>query len=47
MPKIIKLIFENLEITELDNDYKLVNTIISNKANIENKIWILTDVNLF
>ena len=38
---------ENLEITELDNDYKLVNTIISNKANIENKIWILTDVKIY
>ena len=38
---------ENLEITELDNDYKLINTIISNKANIENKIWILTDVKIY
>ena len=38
---------ENLEITELGNDYKLVNTIISNKANIENKIWILTDVKIY
>ena len=38
---------ENLEITELNNDYKLVNTIISNKANIENKIWILTDVKIY
>ena len=38
---------ENLEITELNNDYKLINTIISNKANIENKIWILTDVKIY
>ena len=38
---------ENLEITELDNDYKLINTIIANKANIENKIWILTDVKIY
>ena len=38
---------ENLEITELDNDYKLINTIIANKANIKNKIWILTDVKIY
>ena len=38
---------ENLEITELDNDYKLINTIISNKANIENKIWVLNDVKIY
>ena len=40
-------VLENLEITELDKDYKLINTIISNKANIENKIWILTDVKIY
>ena len=29
---------ENLEIIELDENYKLINTIISKKANINNKI---------
>ena len=38
---------ENLEITELDNDYKLVNTIIAEKANIENKEWLLTNVKIY
>ncbi len=38
---------ENLEITELDNDYNLVNTIISDEANIENKEWILREVKIY
>ncbi len=38
---------ENLEITELDNEYNLVNTIISKKANIESKQWILENVKIF
>ncbi len=38
---------ENLEITELDNDYKLINTILAEKANIEKKEWILTNVKIY
>ena len=38
---------ENLEITELDNNYNLLNTIISKKANISEKIWILSDVKIY
>ena len=38
---------ENLEITELDNDYELVNTITADKANIEDKMWILTKVKIY
>ena len=43
--KINKL--ENLEIIELDNNYKLMSTIISKKANITNKKWILSDVKIY
>ena len=38
---------ENLEIIELDNDYKLLNTIISKKADIIKKKWILEDVKIY
>ena len=38
---------ENIKITKLDKDYKLLNTIISNKANIESKKWVLYDVKIF
>ena len=38
---------ENIKITQLDQNYELINTIISNKANIENKKWILQDVKIF
>ncbi len=38
---------ENLEITELDNDYKLINTILSEKADIKQKMWILTNVKIY
>ena len=38
---------ENLEIIELDNNYKLLNTIISKKADIIKKKWILEDVKIY
>tara|TARA_Y100000996_G_scaffold410124_1_gene391944 strand:- start:19 stop:1107 length:1089 start_codon:yes stop_codon:yes gene_type:complete len=38
---------EDLQITELDNDYKLINTIISEKANIEKKDWSLSGVKIY
>ncbi len=43
--KINKL--ENLEIIELDEDYKLINTIISKTANIDKKNWILNNVKIY
>ncbi len=43
--KINKL--ENLEIIELDNSYKLLNTIVSGEANIVKKKWILNDVKIY
>ncbi len=38
---------ENITITQLDKNYKLLNTINSKKANIEKKKWILNDVKVF
>ena len=38
---------ENIEITELDNDYNLINTIISESANIQSKLWILNNVKIY
>ncbi len=38
---------ENLEITELDNDYNLINTIVSLKADIRDKEWELSNVKIF
>ena len=38
---------ENLKITELDINYKLQNTIVAEKANINNKIWLLKRVKIF
>ncbi len=38
---------ENLEIIELDENYNLINTIISKKANINNKNWILRNVKIY
>ncbi len=37
---------ENLEITQLDNSYNLINTIVAKKANIKKKLWILKDVKI-
>tara|TARA_A100001011_G_scaffold306122_1_gene320993 strand:- start:6016 stop:7104 length:1089 start_codon:yes stop_codon:yes gene_type:complete len=38
---------ENLEITELDNDYKLINTIVSEKADIRSNNWTLSNVKIY
>ncbi len=38
---------ESLEIIELDKNYNLINTIISKKANIMKKNWILNDVKIY
>ena len=38
---------ENLEITELDNEYKLINTIVAKNADIAQKTWILTNVKIY
>ena len=38
---------ERLEITELNNNYKLLNTIISEKANIKEKTWVLSNVKIY
>ena len=38
---------ENLKITELDDNYKLINTIVSDRASIVKKDWILTNVKIF
>ena len=38
---------ENISITQLDSNYKAINTIISKYANIEKRKWILNDVKIF
>ena len=38
---------EKLEITELNNNYKLLNTIVSEKADIKDKTWILRNVKIY
>ena len=38
---------EKLEITELNNSYKLLNTIVAEKANIRDKTWILSNVKIY
>ena len=43
--KINKL--ENLEIIELDTNYKLINTIISEEADINNKVWLLKNIKVY
>ncbi len=40
-------ILENLEITQLDNDYKLINTIVAERANIKEKTWILKNIKIY
>ena len=40
-------ILKNIKITELDQNYKLVSTIVSNKADISKKNWILTNVKIY
>ena len=38
---------ENIKITQLDTNYKLVNTIVSKKADITNKQWTLFKVKIY
>ena len=38
---------ESLEIVELDNNYNLINTIVSEKANIISKNWLLSNVKIY
>ena len=38
---------EKLEITELNNSYKLLNTIVAEKADIREKTWILSNVKVY
>ena len=38
---------EEIKITQLDQNYKLLNTIIADMANIENKEWVLNKVIIF
>ena len=38
---------ENLKIIELDNSYRLINTIISEEANIIRKNWVLKNVKIY
>ena len=38
---------ENLKITELDENYNLLNTIVSDKADINKKLWLLTNVKIY
>ena len=38
---------ERLEITELNNNYKLLSTIVSEKADIKKKTWTLSNVKIY
>ena len=38
---------ENLEITQLDKEYNLINTIVAKRADINEKTWLLGDVKIF
>ncbi len=38
---------ENLQITQLDSNYKIIKTIVSKKADIKNKVWILDNVKIY
>tara|TARA_Y100001970_G_scaffold176114_1_gene214683 strand:- start:18165 stop:19247 length:1083 start_codon:yes stop_codon:yes gene_type:complete len=38
---------ENIKITELDKNYKLINTIVSDEANINKKLWVLSNVKIY
>ncbi len=40
-------ILENLKIIELNNNYKLLNIIVSEKANIDKKEWLLQNVKIY
>ena len=38
---------ESIKITKLDDNYKLINTIVSSEANIKEKNWLLKNVKIF
>ena len=38
---------ENIKITELDRNYNLINTIVSEKARIDEKLWVLKNVKIY
>ncbi len=38
---------ENLKITKLDQNYKLINTLVAKKANIKENLWVLTNVKIY
>ncbi len=40
-------ILENLKIIELNKNYKMINTIVAKKADINKKIWILNNVKIY
>ncbi len=40
-------LLEKIKITQLDENYKLINTIFSEKADINEKIWILQNVKIY
>ena len=42
-----KNILENLKITQLDQNYKLINTLVAKKANIKENLWVLTNVKIY
>ena len=47
MQQIIKNTLENIKITELDENYNLLNTIVSDRADINRKLWNLTNVKIY
>ena len=36
-----------MKITQLDQDYKLINTLVAKKANIKENLWILNNVKIY
>ena len=40
-------ILENIKITELDQNYNLINTTVAERAKIDKKLWVLNDVKIF
>ena len=40
-------ILENIKITELDQNYNLINTTVAERAKIDKKLWVLNDVKIY
>ena len=38
---------ENLKITKLDQNYKLINTLVAKEANIKENLWVLSNVKIY